>query len=374
MFSISVSLLAADNFQSAARTLADKILAAVGPLEHFELTFRNLASLDPEQAAGAWKAVEGEFRSRGIRFNGDSDATAKIRITISENPQDFLWVAEIMRGQAREQLMVVQTRPQSAGAAEVPPRMVIRTELIFESDEPLLDLAFREASLVVLDTRHLSLYRRLNDRWNLEKSAALAESRVWPRDVRGRLSLQGNAIRVRLPGGMCSGTIQPEFTLECTRDESPWPLESGLASFESTRNYFMQGDLPPFFSSAGVRQDGDQLWIFAGVDGRGRFYDNAFQPAGSIAGWGSDIAGVDSGCGFRRQLLVTLPGDLSERGTIQAFEIIRRQAVAATSPAEFPGPITALWSIPSGDAAFAVTRDIKTGRYAAYHLSITCGQ
>ena len=136
----------------------------------------------------------------------------------------------------------------------------------------------------------------------------------------------------------------------------------------------MQGDLPPFFSSAGFKEDEDPVWIFAGTDGRVRIYSKALQPAGTITGWGSDIAGVDSGCGAGHQVLVALPRDPSERGAVQAFEIIRRQPVAVTSTAEFPGPITALWPLPSGEAAFAITRDVRTGRYAAYHLSISCGR
>jgi hypothetical protein len=373
MFTSPSHLFGADTFPEAARALADKIVAAAGPLEHFKLTFRNLASLDPEQAADAWRIVENEFRSRGIRSAAESDATAQIRITLSENPQDFLWVAEITRGQAREQLMVVQTRPQGVGAAGVPPRMVIRTELLFEADDPILDLAYEEADLLVLDPVHLSLYRRLDDHWNLEHAAALMESRPIPRDARGRLKVQGASIHAYLPGLDCSGTARPDFTLDCVRAESLWPIESGPARYESARNFFVQGDLPPFFSSAGIREDEDPLWILAGTDGRARLYDKAYQQAGTITGWGSDIAGVNSACGTRHQVFVALPGDPSERGDIQAFEIIRRQAVAVTSAAEFPGPITALWPLSTGDAAFAVTRDVKTGRYAAYHLSIACG-
>ena len=46
--------------------------------------------------------------------------------------------------------------------------------------------------------------------------------------------------------------------------------------------------------------------------------------------------------------------------------------INAAGPAlEFSGPITALWS--AGNSATAVSRDLQTGRYAAYSLAPTCG-
>jgi hypothetical protein len=374
MFTMSLPPHAADTFPEAARVLAEKVTAAIAPLSQFELSFRNLSSLDPEQAAEAWKMVQDEFRSRGISLAPAPDAPAKVRITLSENPQDYIWVAEIVRSDAREQLMVVQTRPAEVEAPGTTPRMAIRAELVFEAEDPILDLAFQDAGLLVLGPRHLSLCHRLNDRWNPAQAAAVPDSRPLPRDIRGRLTVQGTSIHAYLPGLACSGTASPDFTLECMQSDTPWPLESGPAKFESSRNYFVQVDRPPFFSSAAVRENGGPLWIFAGTDGRVRLYDRALQPAGTIPGWGSDMAGVDSGCGARRQVFVALPRDPSERGAVQAFEIVRRQAVAVTAPVEFPGPITALWPLSSGDSAVAVTRDVRTGRYAAYHLSIACSR
>ena len=210
-------LPAADTFSEVAQTLVDRIVAVAGSQELFELTFRNLASLPPEQAAEAWKAVESTLRSRGIRFTVESDATAKIHITLSENPRDYLWVAEISRGQAREQVMVVRNRLPPEGTEGAFPGMVIRSALVIEAADPILDLAFQETSLLVLDTRNVSIYRKTNDHWILEHAAALPEFMPWPRDVRGRLSLQGALLRVYLPGLVCSGTARLELALDCAR-------------------------------------------------------------------------------------------------------------------------------------------------------------
>jgi hypothetical protein len=127
--------------------------------------------------------------------------------------------------------------------------------------------------------------------------------------------------------------------------------DSGLAA---GRNYF--AGPPPYYSSA-ILPEGR---ILAGVDGR------------SIAEWGSDIAAIESGCGSGRQVLASKPTEASEPDAIQAHEVTGGRATAVGDPAQFPGPVTALWS--SGKQAVAVTRMPDTGRYAAYSLSISCGR
>ncbi|MGH8246529.1 MAG: hypothetical protein ACREUU_08855 [Gammaproteobacteria bacterium] len=144
--------------------------------------------------------------------------------------------------------------------------------------------------------------------------------------------------------------------------------------FVTGRNFFVRDNLPPFFSVAGVEDQGNVYWIFAGLDGRARLYDKALAPAGTFSGWGSDIAGIETRCGSGRQVLVTRPSDSIEPDSIQAFEIVNQQAVATSPPLELPGPVTALWQAEGKNAAVVVSRSLKTGRYAAFHLSISCGR
>jgi hypothetical protein len=154
-----------------------------------------------------------------------------------------------------------------------------------------------------------------------------------------------------------------------------------LANFAANRNYFdghvttqagSRKQVPPFFSAASVEEQGRQIWLLAMVDGRTQIYDTAFEPAGYIPNWGSDLAGTEARCGGGTQVLATRPGDGSETDTVQVFGIVNR-APAALSPAVgFAGPVTALW--PAGGAsAVAVARDLGTGKYAAYTLTVACG-
>jgi hypothetical protein len=43
-----------------------------------------------------------------------------------------------------------------------------------------------------------------------------------------------------------------------------------------------------------------------------------------------------------------------------------------SEPVSFPGPVIALWTARS--EAFAISRDLRTGRYAAFSLGIVCHQ
>jgi hypothetical protein len=93
-----------------------------------------------------------------------------------------------------------------------------------------------------------------------------------------------------------------------------------------------------------------------------------------VAGqWGSDIAGTDARCGGGSQVLATRPADPGEPDTVQAFAVVNQAATAITAAADFPGPVTALWAS-GGTSVLVVARDLRTGRYAAYLVTVVCGR
>jgi hypothetical protein len=120
--------------------------------------------------------------------------------------------------------------------------------------------------------------------------------------------------------------------------------------------------------------------VVTGQDGLARLYEKSPDPASIFSGWGSEIASVHSGCGSGWQLLVTGNGDWSGADSIQAMEIQEHQAQSVSSPLELAGTVTALHATATkfaseGSAsasAVAVVRNLQTGRYEAYRLSITC--
>jgi hypothetical protein len=88
--------------------------------------------------------------------------------------------------------------------------------------------------------------------------------------------------------------------------------------------------------------------------------------------WGSGIASVKSDCGTL--LLATANGDGTTPDSVRAYEIADREPVAASAPSEFAGPITALWTAGDGSTVTAVVHNLKTDKYEAFALTVSCSQ
>jgi hypothetical protein len=365
--------LAADQFAEAAKDLAEKILKS-GRLENVEFAFQSRCTLTAKDVGAARKALESELRARGVRFASGVQANAKLKITISENLRQIVWIAEIQQEQASRVVISTQARPQETPPQEIAPQMAIQMKQLFKQRDSLLDINWQGDELITLDSQKVALYRRKNDSWQLENSTPLNPPSPFPRDVRGRLFAQDASIQAYVPGLSCSGSIQSSLTLNCSQESRAWPIGVDNLSSKYQVNYFLSENLPPFYSAASTTDDGVDLLAIAGVDGRAYLNEKAARQVGAIDNWGDEIASIEAGCGAGKPILVSLPRDPMERGAIQAFEIVHRKPVVVSSIVEFPGPVTALWAIRGQNAAIAVARNLKTGNYAAFHLSISCSR
>jgi hypothetical protein len=354
----------------AARDLARAVAAAVAH-ETATVTVKNLSALGAAETAEIRRVFESELKAAG-------QPAAEVQLTISENLTQFLLVAEIRRGGERQVLLESWPRTSAAATAapkDKPARVTLEKKLLWEQDLPILDAAQTGDTLLVLDATRVLLVRGAE-----RQSAPVPATHAWPRDIRGRLSVSNSALTAWLPGTICQGNTQPQLSLVCQESQDPWLLAPGaIAVFAPDRNLFPghldiepggARDLPPFYSAAPA---GD-AWIFAAADGRAHVYTRSWELAGAIDQWGSDVAGIQTPCGAR--ILATRPTRLTEPDAIQPYEFgAGAPASGAPNPAgpalEFSGPITALWS--AGNSATAVSRDLQTGRYAAYSLASTCG-
>jgi hypothetical protein len=351
------TLASAQDLDSAARELARRIATGTGR-QDIALMVRNSSSLSEAEAARVSSVLETELRVRAPRPGPERLA---VNVTLSENVQSYLWVAQI------QQDVVMVSVPRPAEPVMAPARVTIQKKLLWEQERPILDAAMSDSLLIVLDPASVSFYRERQ----LTQSIAAGNARPMPRDARGRLLIEGDSFRAFLPGVVCSGSIRPAPAMTCVEASGPWPLDGGSgAELAAGRNYFTEARLPAFFSTATVT--GRRL--VAGVDGRTRVYDGTLREVGQVSGWGSDIAAVEGGCAGERQVLASRPSEGSEPDAIQIYDIAGRGSVAVSDPVTFAGPVVALW--PSGRAgeAIAIARSAETGRYAAYSLAITCNR
>jgi hypothetical protein len=380
---------AADDPGSAARELAAKTAAYAGAGSAVAVAWRNGSSLGSAELGQARTAFEAGLRQAGTRIA--EPASIDIRVTLSENPAQYLLVEEAHRGEDRQVWIAFWPRRENA-ARRAPPGLSLDRKLVWEQDEQILDVAFPGSAMLVLSPSKVTLYAKPNGQWEERQSAAIAPSKPWPRDLRGRLRASGSNFQVFLPGMTCNGAVEPALALGCRPSDEPWVLESGsrallLASFAAGRNYFdgrvvaQNGSphaVPAFYTAAEFDERGQVFWVLALVDGRAQLFDPSWGAASANTGiaWGSDLAGIDARCGPAAQILATRPGSDgtpgSEPDAIQTFSFADRAPQPVTAPVVFSGPVTALWTF-GGNSALAVSKDLSTGRYAAYVLTVACG-
>jgi hypothetical protein len=381
LYLLPADAIAADDLAGAAREVARKTAGFVGKGETASIAWRNLSSLAPTDVTQLQTALENGLRDFGVRV-ADSGGAVEMRITVSENQSQYLVAAEVRKGEERQAFIAGWKR--NGGSVGIPSggAVTLERKLLWEQADPILDVALTDSGMLILSPSRVSLYARKDGSFEPVQSAAIAAQRPWPRDPRARLRLSGPAFRAFLPGTICNGSIEPGLVVECRPSEEPWTLDSGsrtvlLAGFATGRNHFdghivtqngARKTVPAFFTAGAA----GGYWLLTLMDGRTQVFDGNFDPAGVIPGWGSDLAATDARCGTGSQILATKAGDLREADSVRAYSIVNRAPVPLTAPVEFSGPVTALWTM-NGASAVAVVRDLATGRYAAYLLTVVCG-
>jgi hypothetical protein len=385
-----VVMCLASDWRAPEEQLARKIAAAAGP-GAVSLDLVNRASISRADVEEIRRGLLSELTALGTRFVNAEQAAVTVQITLSENLQNYVWVAEIHQGNNEAALVTVATPRTGRSAVEhSSAALVIHKILLWTDEHRILDVGLLNGSpqhMIVLEPENVVLSKFQDGRWQQEQSLPVSHSRPWPRDLRGRLALpKDNLFDAYLPGMFCRSTTTAPLAINCFESDDPWPLRTDQPSlgafFAPTRNFFT-GALSPgiekqttvkaFYSAAVLPRDRYRLWIFSTVDGQVHLLDGVTDQTAAKLNWGSDIASVRSGCGVGWQVLAIGNSDGGVE-TVRAFEIADREPVAVSQPAEFNGGITALWADSDGTGAIAVSQNSETGRYEAYRLSITCGQ
>jgi hypothetical protein len=368
--------------------LAARIAAITGPgAISFEIS--NRTSLPKPEFDQISRGLRAQLEAAGLHFVNPEQAAATIHVTLSEDLQNSVWVAEIHAGASEPAVTMVSTpRHGEITSSAQPSSILIHKALIWAQPDRILDVAIIDASpthMFVLDGNQVGVYRIQATHWQLEQSLPITHSRPWPRDLRGRLILRKDHLfDAYLPGVLCRSTATVPLSINCAESDDPWPLGNDVASlagfFTPVRNYFTgaltpgigaQRSAPPFYSAAALPREKYTLWLLAAADGQLHLLDGMNDQTAKL-GWGSDIASVHNACGSGWNVLANGPGSGSD--TVQAFDFADRDAVAVSQPVDFSGAITALWTETSGNAAIAVSYRAEGGDYEAFRLSFSCGQ
>jgi hypothetical protein len=389
MLLLATTALAQD-WAVGEQQLAAKILA-VTSARAITVEVSNRSSLSTASADEVRRGLLTQLAALGARFVNAEQAAVSVRVSLSEDLQNYVWVAEVREG-ANEAAVVMVSVPRPAMTAAEPQAsaMVLHKTALWTQQERILDIALIEgnpAHMIVLDGNGVMLYRLQDGRWQPEQSLPIMHSHPWPRDLRGRLvSRKDHWFDVYLPGVSCRSTAGSPLAMTCSDNDNPWPVgtdQIGLnAPYTASRNFFSgalspplgkQSVVPPFYSAAGIPRDNNTLWLFAMVDGQVHLLDGSTDQVIAAPGWGSDIATVRSACGSGWQILTTGTGD-SARDSLRAFELPDHEPVAMSAPLDINGRITSLWTESGGSGVVAVARNNDAGGYEAFRLTVTCGR
>lgn len=384
LLSIS-SALALNSWDSPSADLARQIAALTGP-GTITLTVLNRSSLASDDVPVIRRALERELRSVGVIVhakNADSD----VRVTLSQNMQGWLWVAEVQEGSETRVAMLPVPGATASGATGSAPAITLQANLLYAQDDPILDVAVlgtgNEQHMIVLDPAHIKAYTSTGGSWQLAQTYDIPHAQPFPRDLRGRIvPATDHLFDAYLPGIACNATKTGEswtMTVACSDSDDPWPIGSQKALYNSTRNFFtgvvvpgFGPKLPPFYSAAELVRMGGTAFLFADVNGAVHLMEgNSHKVVIGTHDWGSDIAVVRSNCGSGSQVLASTAG-APVADSVRAYEISGREGITASAPLNFDGAITAVWTDSDKTSATVVVRRPQESHYEAYSVSVAC--
>jgi len=408
----------ADSLEEAARNFARKVTSLLPSHNSVSLSVRNLSSLNAEQISHFSQVVEGEIQSRGHKISSGDAAGVLLRVTLSENPAGLLAIGEVVEnGQSRFTL-------EGFSLAEVPyggsnsKKVTLSRELVWKQQDPILDLKFlrsdgqKKERIAVLGINALSLYEGQEMSWSLVRSFPIprSEQSRAPRGQLFQLSENGHPRLIAdFPKLICSidlGGALDSMNLECNSSEQkelvglsfltagPFLLDNA-AKWDSSGSYFtgeiyaesgIRLHIDPFFSSGFLALKSGEppaVLVTTGIDGRGRILDKDDRQLLSFKDWGSQLITMHSSCDDGWRILATARVDRTGSDGIMAYQFEEHDVIALDQPVAMPGPVLSLGSeqVPSDaefaghhDGAIAVVRNLKTGEYEAYRISMACGR
>jgi hypothetical protein len=327
----------------------------------------------------------------GPKLSGAESGPISIQISITENVQEYVWVAEIRKGSDEPSVvMVSRSRANISGGAHEMPDLTLRKLLLCSSDSRILDAVIINGAsprMAVLYPGQIQFYKLQSDHWVEEQAFSVTHSRPWPRDLRGRLLLRKDrSVEAHLPGVICEGNAGNSLSVSCREADDPWLIGTEQfpvsAFFTQSRNFFTgvlspgigkQTTAPAFYSAAPIPRDHNAFWLLAAVDGRIHLLDGATDEIAGKLNWGSDIAALRSSCGTQWQILAT-SSEPGQEDTVRAYEMPGREPIAVGRALAFAGVVISLWTASDENGAVAVAHNSETGKYEAYLLTMACGQ
>jgi hypothetical protein len=305
----------APSLDDAIRQLAERIAAIPNLKGPIQLELHDDAAFD-ESEGQTWKtALRRQLDLRKLSVTEEPDAPL-LRVGATETPTQIVLAAELLFADHQELRIVALKRALLPSEALLASPVRIEKQLLFDSPERILDAASATRGtaddLVVLTYRNSELTAlRLAPTGSLKQAFTLSAAGFKPsRDPRAELAATEADGHLQLPGKLCEFTWAAPEDVKCrATTKISWRPLPSLASPCDSTTWKLQADA-------------------------------------------SDWTAGD--------LLQVIP------------ETASRQGLAALL-SDFPGPILSINSTQNSHSALVVVRNLRTGNYEVYKLTLACG-
>ena len=317
-------------WEQPTSALAGQIVEILGPGQA-RLTIRNLSTISNDEIPAIQRLLEKDLKALGVVASGAESAN-EIRLTLSENQRERLWVAEVVEGN-QTRVAMVELKLGAALQTLTGIELTLRKQTVLRTSGTVLAALEIKDALVALEPEEIVIYGHTAEGWREQKRVSIGQKRPLTRDPRGViLPTPGeDGFEASVAGMICSGSYQPaqqaeEWTVRCRESDDPWPIVPGLiplppvaqpaavtqedvsatpikAFYNAARNFFtgvispsLGVDLPPFYSAALLpRPAAGAALLIGGIDGKVQLLENgALKPVTGARDWGSDFAVLHS--------------------------------------------------------------------------------
>jgi hypothetical protein len=319
LFAVAVFALvpcrADDSAIAAAKELAHKLAAQLDVKAGITIDIRDLTNqISASDLSAALQAIKDELHSLGAP---STVSGTPVRITLSENSNSRLWIADFPSKDDPEKrgVLFVRFGQAESGTSTAPHYAVqIQAKSIYEQPAPFLDF---------------SVLKRDNDQPTL---VAI---------------LKMDSILILQPRGQSWQVLDGR---EIPQIGAPSRDPQGRMEFSSEQDAVVYAES----QKCQVQFNGKNA-VLTCVSAT-----NSFTASGSSPS-------VPAACGSTEVAVAAGTGDYTEPDRLQAFTS-KDRVQTASEPIDLPGPVMALFANPPR----AVVRNLSTGNYEAYEISLSC--
>jgi hypothetical protein len=239
-----------DSLEDAGRGLARKVSTIPQRERRFLLSWQNHSSLTDANSQTLKGSITAELGAENLVEKAESGVRVLL-ISIEETPAFYVLIASVPATAGDVTRISRFARGALPPAANLGTRRRLLKELVWEQPEPILDAVemgeenSKLGPLLILNRESFSLYRRENDRWELQDTKRIPAFEKTMRVPRGEIRFSLGAEKqdsLVLPGQTCDVAVAEKIELNCRGGSHSWRDGMFLAAACDRSVWWLRGE------------------------------------------------------------------------------------------------------------------------------------